>query len=194
MHLFVCEHKVSTAAVQNALSRSALLRDMHRDDPEGCVHMPCDTGTWTAWLDDDLSQMTADAMELMLAVIKVRVLYTQESWMLACCQLKHARPRSRSAGCNRRYAAKLLYQANVNAHGIFFQIEETAAGFSRNTNNSPPRSPDADHNSSTRGHGNCVGEKSECIGCRQKIKSGHHRYPHVYSQYLMQMSSGCAGR
>jgi hypothetical protein len=74
MHLFVCDHKVSTAAVQNALSRSALLRDMHRDDAEGCVLMPCNTGTWTAWLADDPSQMTADTMELMLAVIKVRVL------------------------------------------------------------------------------------------------------------------------
>jgi hypothetical protein len=136
MHLFVCEYKVSTAAVQIALSRSALLRDMHRDDPEGCVHMPCDTGTWTAWLEDDPTQMTADAMELMLAVIKVRVLCTQELWMLACCQLKYARPRDRSVGCNRRYAAKLLYHANVNAHGFFFQIAETAAGFSRNKNNS----------------------------------------------------------
>jgi hypothetical protein len=72
MQIFVCEHKVSTTAVQSALSRSALLADMHRNDPEGCALMPCDTETWTAWLADDPSQMSAYTMDLMIAVVKVR--------------------------------------------------------------------------------------------------------------------------
>jgi hypothetical protein len=122
MHLFVCEHKVSRAALQNALSRSALLRDMHRDDPEGCVIMPCDTGTWTAWLADDPSQMTADTMELMLAVIKVRFLSLKKFGCLraACSNTLDLEtdPLGATGGIP-RYAAKLLHQANLNARTEF---------------------------------------------------------------------------
>jgi hypothetical protein len=70
---FVCEGELTT---QSVLSRSARLADMHRIDPEGCVCLPCNTRTWTAWLTDDPSRMTADKMGLMLDVIKVRSSYT----------------------------------------------------------------------------------------------------------------------
>jgi hypothetical protein len=66
---FFCEDQ---QAIQSALSRSARLADMHRVDPEGCVRMPCDTRTWTTWLTNDPSRVTADDMELMLDVIMVR--------------------------------------------------------------------------------------------------------------------------
>jgi hypothetical protein len=68
-----CEYQLVT---QSALSRSARLSDMHRVDPEGGVRVPCDTRTWTAWLADDPSQMTADNMELIFDVIKVQSSYT----------------------------------------------------------------------------------------------------------------------
>jgi hypothetical protein len=56
---------------------------MHRHDPEGFVSVPCDTRTWTAWLTDDPSRMTADDMELMLSVITVQSSYTLEPCLLA---------------------------------------------------------------------------------------------------------------
>jgi hypothetical protein len=65
-------------ASQSALSRSRLLADMHRVEPEACVRIPFDTRTWTAWLTDDPSRTTADDMELMLSVIMVRSSYTLE--------------------------------------------------------------------------------------------------------------------
>jgi hypothetical protein len=84
---FVMQHSDATSAKeqfvfedeltpQSVLSRSARLADMHRIDPEGCVCLPCNTRTWTAWLTDDPSRMTADNMGLMLDVIKVRSSYT----------------------------------------------------------------------------------------------------------------------
>jgi hypothetical protein len=60
---------------QSELSRSALLADMHWVDPNGCVRISCDTKTWTSWRTDDPSRMTADNMELMISVIKVRTVY-----------------------------------------------------------------------------------------------------------------------
>jgi hypothetical protein len=65
------------------MSRSVLLADMHRDDPEGFDRMPCDTKTWTSWLTDDTSQMNADRMDGMLTVIRVWVLYIQNFWIPA---------------------------------------------------------------------------------------------------------------
>jgi hypothetical protein len=66
----ICNDNVQTIADQSVLSRSALLAEM---PPDGCVHMPCDSKTWTTWLTDDTSQMSADMMELMLAVITARL-------------------------------------------------------------------------------------------------------------------------
>jgi hypothetical protein len=63
---------------RSALSRSALLAEIHQVDPEGCVHVPCDSKTWTAWLTDRPSQMTSSEMELMLDVMRVRFSYTLE--------------------------------------------------------------------------------------------------------------------
>jgi hypothetical protein len=76
----ICEHELAT---QSVLSRSARLADMYRVDPEGCVSIPCNSRTWTAWLTDDPSRMTADNMELVLSVIRVRSSYTLEPCMLA---------------------------------------------------------------------------------------------------------------
>jgi hypothetical protein len=72
----ICRDEVTSIADQSTLLRSAVLSDMHQVDPEGCVCMPCDTKTWRAWLTDDPSRMTADTMELMLSVVKVRPSYT----------------------------------------------------------------------------------------------------------------------
>jgi hypothetical protein len=74
MH-FYCEDQLVS---QRALSRSARLADMHRVDPQGCVRMPCDSRTAQAWETDDPSRMTADDMDLMLNVIRVRSSYTLE--------------------------------------------------------------------------------------------------------------------
>jgi hypothetical protein len=79
----VFKDNVISIADQSALLRSAVLSDMHQVDPEGCVHVPCDTKTWRAWLIDDPSRMTADTMELLVSVIKVRFSYTRDVWMLA---------------------------------------------------------------------------------------------------------------
>jgi hypothetical protein len=79
MHI-TCEDQLVT---QSALSRSARLADMHRVDPEGCVRIPCDTRTWTTWLTDDPSRMTAENMDLMLSVIRVRYSYTLDPCVLA---------------------------------------------------------------------------------------------------------------
>jgi hypothetical protein len=79
----ICEDDVVSVADQSVLLRSAVLSDMHRVEPEGCVHVPCDTKTWTAWLTDDPSRLTADTMKLFASVIKVRHLYTRDVWMLA---------------------------------------------------------------------------------------------------------------
>jgi hypothetical protein len=76
----ICE---SELASQSVLSRSALIADIHREDPEGCICMPCDTRTWTAWLTSDPLRMTTDNVELMLDVIRVRSWYTLEPCMLA---------------------------------------------------------------------------------------------------------------
>lgn len=70
---FVFENELAT---QSVLSRSARLADMHRVDPDGCVPLPCDSRTWIAWLTNDPSRMTADDMELMLDVLRVRSSYT----------------------------------------------------------------------------------------------------------------------
>jgi hypothetical protein len=78
----ICNDNVISIADQSVLLRSAVLLDMHRVDPEGCVCIPCDTKTWRAWLTDDPSRMTADAMDLFISVIKVRPLYAQDVWML----------------------------------------------------------------------------------------------------------------
>jgi hypothetical protein len=74
MH-YTCEDQLVT---QGALSRSSRLADMNKVDPEGCVRIPCDTKTWTAWLTDDPSRMTAYNMELILSVITVRTPCTLE--------------------------------------------------------------------------------------------------------------------
>jgi hypothetical protein len=76
----ICENELAS---QSVLSRSVLIADIHRVDPEGCVRMPCDTRTWTAWLEDAPLQMKTDDMELMLDVIRVRSWYTLEPCMLA---------------------------------------------------------------------------------------------------------------
>jgi hypothetical protein len=74
----ICNDKVQTIVDPTTLSRSKLLADMHREDPEGSVRVPWDTKTWTTWLRDDPSQLPADTTELMLDVIMVRSLCTQE--------------------------------------------------------------------------------------------------------------------
>jgi hypothetical protein len=79
----ICKDNVISIVDQSALLRSAVLSDMHHVHPEGCVHMPCDTKTWRAWLTDDPSRMTADTMVLFVSVIKVRRLYTRDVLMLA---------------------------------------------------------------------------------------------------------------
>jgi hypothetical protein len=78
------EDKVTVIVCSNALSRSPLLADMHKVDADGLVRMPCQAKTWTAWLTDDPSGLSPDAAELMLDVIRVRSVYTQERWMLPC--------------------------------------------------------------------------------------------------------------
>jgi hypothetical protein len=72
----ICEDQLATRMPTFALSRSARLADVHLVDPNGCVHMPCDARTWTAWLTNDPSRITAENMDLMLDVIKVRSSYT----------------------------------------------------------------------------------------------------------------------
>jgi hypothetical protein len=74
----ICSNEVHTMVDPTTLSRSKLLADMHRVDPGGSVCVPCDTKTWTTWLADDPSQLPADTAELILAVIMVRSLCTQE--------------------------------------------------------------------------------------------------------------------
>jgi hypothetical protein len=80
MHSYCEDQLVRQRALvsQGALSRSALLADIHWVDPIGCVRMPCDVRTPQAWETDDPSRMTADNMDLMLDVIRVRSLYTLE--------------------------------------------------------------------------------------------------------------------
>jgi hypothetical protein len=80
----VCEDNVVAIVCSNALSRSPLLADMHQVDADGCVSVPCHAKTWTAWLTDDPSGLPPDTAELMLDVIKVCSVYTQERWMLPC--------------------------------------------------------------------------------------------------------------
>jgi hypothetical protein len=76
---YTCEDQSEFFLVtQDALSRSARLADLHKVEPEGCVSIPFDTRTWTAWLTDDPSRKTADDMVLMLRVITVRSPYTLE--------------------------------------------------------------------------------------------------------------------
>jgi hypothetical protein len=80
----ICEDNVVAIVCSNALSRSALLADMHQVDADGWVPVPCRSKTWTAWLTDDPSGLSPDTAELMLDVIRVRSVYTQERWMLPC--------------------------------------------------------------------------------------------------------------
>jgi hypothetical protein len=77
----VCEDKAEAIVCSKALSRSPLLADMHEIQADRRVRLPCDTKTWTAWLSDDPSGLPA---ELVLDVIRVRSVYTQERWMLPC--------------------------------------------------------------------------------------------------------------
>jgi hypothetical protein len=82
--LIICEDNVAAIVCSNALSRSPLLADIHQVDADGSVSVPCHSKTWTAWLTDDPSGLPPDAAELMLDVIRVRSVYTQEPWMLPC--------------------------------------------------------------------------------------------------------------
>jgi hypothetical protein len=50
----ICKDNVIAVADQNVLLRSAVSSDMHRVEPDGCVHVP-----WRAWLTDDPSRLTA---------------------------------------------------------------------------------------------------------------------------------------
>jgi hypothetical protein len=67
----ICKGNVILTADQSVLLRSAVLSDMHKVDPDGCVGMPCDTKTWRAWVTDDPPRMTADTMAFFVSVIKV---------------------------------------------------------------------------------------------------------------------------
>jgi hypothetical protein len=80
----VCEDNVVEIVCSNALSRSPLLADIHQVDANAPVPVPCHAKTWTAWLTDDPSGLSPDAAELMLDVIRVRFVYTQERWMFPC--------------------------------------------------------------------------------------------------------------
>jgi hypothetical protein len=73
----IFEDKNTAVVCPNALSRSPLLADIHQEDADGLVSVPCNASTWAAWLADD-------PLALMLDVIKVQTVYTQERWMLAC--------------------------------------------------------------------------------------------------------------
>jgi hypothetical protein len=72
---------------QSALKRSALLTSMHQSDPGGCAQLPCDSRVWEAWLTNEPARMTAEMMDLILAVIKARTLYTREVGLLRVCTL-----------------------------------------------------------------------------------------------------------
>jgi hypothetical protein len=106
MH-FICEDQLVS---QSALSRSARLADMHRVDPGGCVRIPCDTRTWTAWLRDDPSQITAGTMDLMLSVIMVRSQYNLELVWLQVLLL------ARTLSTELRGATKILCRAEAITH------------------------------------------------------------------------------
>jgi hypothetical protein len=56
-----------------ALSRSLLLADMQSVDSKALVKLPCDSGTWVAWLvwvTDDTAMI--DDVEVVIAVFQVR--------------------------------------------------------------------------------------------------------------------------
>jgi hypothetical protein len=107
------------------MSRSVLLADMHQDDPEGFDRMPYDTKTWTAWLTDNTSQMNADRMDGMLAVIRVWVLYIQNFWIPA----RAARSPSTLGviSCVPLRVATQVLEANLNACGTILQFVTTTA-------------------------------------------------------------------
>jgi hypothetical protein len=102
----LCSDKVHTLVDPATLSRSKLLADMHGVDPEGSVRVPCDTKTWTTWLTDDPSQLPADTTELMLAVIMVRSLCTQEVGSL------QVPSHVQSLGYRRRCSGQVLLEAD----------------------------------------------------------------------------------
>jgi hypothetical protein len=78
----ICDDQVAAMVPESVLSRSALLADIHQSDQEGRARLPCDSKTWTTWLTDDPSQITAATLELGVAVIRVRILYCQEPCLL----------------------------------------------------------------------------------------------------------------
>jgi hypothetical protein len=80
----ICEDNVTEIVCSNALSRSPLLADMQPVHPNAWVPVPCHEKTWTAWLTDDPLGLSTDAAELILDVIRVRSVYTQERWILSC--------------------------------------------------------------------------------------------------------------
>jgi hypothetical protein len=67
----ICDDQVAAMVPQSVLSCSALLADIHKSDQERSARLPCDSKTWTTWLTDDPSQMTAATLEMGVAVILV---------------------------------------------------------------------------------------------------------------------------
>jgi hypothetical protein len=91
----ICEGKVAAVVCSNALSRSPLLADMHELDADGRVPVPCHAKTWRAWLTDDPSELSPDAADLMLDVIRVRSVYSQERCKrVGCFHVRLDRERS----------------------------------------------------------------------------------------------------
>jgi hypothetical protein len=112
MHI-ICEDQLVS---QSALSRSARLADMHRVDPGGYVRIPCDTSTWTAWLADDPSQLTASNMDVMLSVIMVRSQYNLELVWLQAPLL------ARILSTLLRGATKIVCRAEAITHRTMFEV------------------------------------------------------------------------